>query len=70
VDTFTKLAFNENTWNYLKQVAKDTVERLLELEKKSKQRLRMIKNNNKTKIEEIMIDDLISKARDSKEAFK
>ena len=41
VNTFTKLAFNENTWNYLKQIAKDTVERLANLEKKSKQRLRL-----------------------------
>lgn len=41
LDTFTKLAFNENTWKYLQQIAKDTVERLGEMEKKSKFRLRL-----------------------------
>lgn len=41
MNTFTKLAFNENTWNYLKQIAKDTVERLFELEKQSKRKLKM-----------------------------
>lgn len=41
VGTFTKLAFNENTWRYLLQVAKDTVERLSNMEKKSKRRLKL-----------------------------
>ena len=33
LDTFTKLAFNENTWKYLQQTAQDSVESLWSLEK-------------------------------------
>lgn len=40
-ETFTKLAFNENTWKNLLQVAKETVERLDKMEEKSKYRMKM-----------------------------
>ena len=47
VDTFTKLAYNENTWRYLQQLAKDTVERLGKTEKISKKRIRLMRNQNR-----------------------
>ena len=41
LNTFNKLAFNENTWKYLQQIAKDTVESLKKMEKRSKRRLKL-----------------------------